>query len=206
LSVLRPSTALHKMPKKQVENEKPKSSANEAKERKKFELPGQTKELNMDAVDSQALKTFYESLYKQIPDSEMAKKFLLQHGLLEKGDAEKVYKQLNNGKKQPAKSSSPAAKRKANDDDDFAKKPKKAAPAKKPPAMKPPPQKKVVDSSDEEEEFISKKKPAAKAAPKPAAKADPKPAAKPAAKPAVKADPDSSDDEDDRPLSQRVKK
>ena len=81
----RPSAALPKMVKKEAQNGKahavPASSA--AKGRKKFELPGQTKDLNMDASDSAALKIFYESLYKQKPESEMAQKFLLQHGLLE---------------------------------------------------------------------------------------------------------------------------
>ena len=45
-------------------------------------LPGQTKELSESAADTEALKCFYETLYEQRPDSEMAAKFLLQHGLL----------------------------------------------------------------------------------------------------------------------------
>ena len=44
-------------------------------------LPGQTKELDENASDGQALKIFYTTLYKEKPQSELAAKWLLQHGL-----------------------------------------------------------------------------------------------------------------------------
>ena len=52
-------------------------------------LPGQTKELPEAAADTEALKTFYSTLYEQRPDSEMAARFLMQHGLLEEDEAKK---------------------------------------------------------------------------------------------------------------------
>ena len=58
---------------------------------------GQTKELNPTAADSEALTTFYSTLYKQRPDSEMAARFLLQHGLLPDEDLQKVYKKYGKG-------------------------------------------------------------------------------------------------------------
>uniref|UniRef100_A0A7S3AG04 Uncharacterized protein n=1 Tax=Haptolina ericina TaxID=156174 RepID=A0A7S3AG04_9EUKA len=105
-------------------------------EKPKFELPGQTKSLDPNAADTDALTLFYESLHKQRPDSEMASRWLLQYGLLPHDEAAKLHKELGGkvtktaAKGVSAKASS--AKRKASDDDDFvaAKKPppKKSAP------------------------------------------------------------------------------
>ena len=58
--------------------EKPGSSGE--KTGPKFEMPGQTKELNPVAPDAEALKIFYKTLHEQRPNSEMAQRFLLQHG------------------------------------------------------------------------------------------------------------------------------
>ena len=147
---------------------------------KQFDMPGQTKELSETDPSSEGITIFYETLHQQRPKSEMAIKWLLQHGKLPEDEAKVWAKKLGKDKKVAAVATSEKRKLKA-DDDDFAKKPaKKAAPpAKKKPSVKP-------DSSDEDD-FDAKKKPAAK---KPAAK----PAAKKPAKPKVKAD-DSSDEE-----------
>lgn len=150
---------------------------------------GQTKELNPTAADSEALTTFYSTLLKQRPDSEMAARFLLQHGLLPDEDLQKVYKKYGKGagassSKSGGSSSQPKKKPAANDDDDFEKKPAKKAPAKKAPAKKAEP-----DSSDEE--FAAKKPAPAKKAP-------------PAKRPVVNNDDDSS--EDDAPLAKKTKK
>ena len=162
--------------------------------------PGQTKELNSNAADTEALTTFYETLYRQTPDSKMAAEFLLKHGLLEYDEADELNKKMGKVAAKSAASSGgskPKAKPKATDDD-FEAKPKKA-PAKKAPAKKasiP----KDDDSSDEE--FEAKKKPAPKAAAKPAAK---KPAAKKPAAGAKRPVPEDSSDEDETPLSQKTK-
>ena len=59
--------------------------------------PGQTKELDPNAADTEALTTFYETLYEQRPDSEMAARWLLQHGLLPEDDIAKVLKKYGKG-------------------------------------------------------------------------------------------------------------
>ena len=192
--------------------------------------PGQTKELNPTAADTEALTIFYETLYEQRPDSRMAQEFLVKHGLLGWKEAEAVNKKLGN---KAAASSKPKPK-KADDDDAFESKPKvKKGPAAKAPAKKEPPKKKPVvaqdDSSDvsdaegerthaprgthahahiepparlvspAQEEFEAPKPAAKKAAA--AKKEAPKPAAK-SKKPPV----DDSSDEEDVPLSQKMKK
>ena len=63
-------------------------------EKPKFELPGQTKSLDPNAADTDALTLFYESLHKQRPDSEMASRWLLQYGLLPHDEAAKLHKEL----------------------------------------------------------------------------------------------------------------
>ena len=73
---------------------------------KKFDMPGQTKELSATAADSEALRVFYTTMHEQRPGSELASRFLLQHGLLELEEAEKLAKQL--GKKPAGGGSKPA--------------------------------------------------------------------------------------------------
>mmetsp|Transcript_5420 Transcript_5420/g.10659 ORF Transcript_5420/g.10659 Transcript_5420/m.10659 type:complete len:180 (+) Transcript_5420:121-660(+) len=166
------------------------------KKTKTFDMPGQTKELDMstaNSASSEASLIFYETLHAQRPDSEMAIRWLLQHGKLPLDEAKLWSKKLGKDKKTTAVAASSKQKLKA-DDDDFAKRPA-AKKAKK--AVKPEP-----DSSDDDADDFKKPKPAPKkpAAKKPAAKPAPK---KPAPKPKVKHD-DSSSDEEDRPLSQRA--
>lgn len=151
-------------------------------------LPGQKKKIDPNAQDGEALKLFYTTLHQQRPDSEMAQRFMMEHGLLEEAEAAAIFKKL--GKPGAAKKSGGGggAKR-SKKDDDFADPPKKKKP--------PPPKKKVtVEPDSSEEEFEEKPKKAA--AKKPAA-----PAKKPPPK-KVAAEPDSSDEED-APLSQRAK-
>ena len=152
-------------------------------------LPGQKKKIDPNAQDGEALKLFYTTLHQQRPDSEMAQRFMMEHGLLEEAEAAAIFKKL--GKPGAAKKSGGGggAKR-SKKDDDFADPPKKKEP--------PPPKKKVtVEPDSSEEEFEEKPKKAA-AKKKPAA-----PAKKPPPK-KVAAEPDSSDEED-APLSQRAK-
>ena len=98
----------------------------------KYDMPGQTKALDEKAADAEALKIFYTTLYQQRPDSEMAPRWLLQHGLLERDVAEKLCKTLKKETKGASSSGS-----------------KHAPPKKKP---KPPAPKRTVmydDSSDD---------------------------------------------------------
>lgn len=72
----------------------------------KFSLPGQTKALDPNAADTDALTLFYESLHKQRPDSEMASRWLLQHGLLPEEEAQRLFKlygKSGGGNKSPVK-------------------------------------------------------------------------------------------------------
>ncbi|GER44770.1 hypothetical protein STAS_21675 [Striga asiatica] len=57
------------------------------RERKVFDLPGQKRD-TPEARDP--LRIFYESLYKQVPDSEMAAIWMMESGLLPKDVAKKV--------------------------------------------------------------------------------------------------------------------
>eukprot|EP00198_Chlamydomonas_reinhardtii_P004933 XP_001694269.1 predicted protein [Chlamydomonas reinhardtii] len=50
-------------------------------------MPGQTREA---PPETDSLRKFYTSLLEQIPESEMAKKWCLQHGLLSRDEAEKL--------------------------------------------------------------------------------------------------------------------
>ena len=90
-------------------------------------LPGQTKELDPNAADTEALTNFYQSLLRQRPESEMAQRWLLQYGLLPGGEdeAKAMIKKLG----QSAPSSKPTAAKKpskpAANDDDFESKPKR---------------------------------------------------------------------------------
>ena len=57
--------------------------------------PGQTKSLSANAADTDGVTLFYQSLYKQRPDSEMAQRWLLQHGLAHGSSALKVLIRLS---------------------------------------------------------------------------------------------------------------
>ena len=120
--------------------------------------PGQTKELNPNAPDTEALTIFYETLYQQRPDSEMAQRFLVQHGLLPEDEAKKLVKVLGvKAKSSSGGGSSGGGKTKkpaADDDDDFTSKPKAKAKSKPPP-------KKIAqdDDSSDEEAFAKRRRP-----------------------------------------------
>ena len=72
-------------------NTKAKATVGVKRERKTYEMPGQTRD-TPDETDP--VRKFYESLSKQKPDSAMAKKWLLQHGMLPKDAAEKLHAKL----------------------------------------------------------------------------------------------------------------
>ena len=80
-------------------------------------LPGHTKTLSENATDSEALRIFYTSLYEQRPDSEMAQRFLVQHGLLPRHKAQEICERLKIGvqkeeRQQPCKGKQSSTERK----------------------------------------------------------------------------------------------
>ena len=81
----------------------------EKKKAKTFELPGQTKELDMGTANiasNEASLIFYETLHTQRPLSEMAIRWLLQHGKLPMDEAKLWSKKLGTAKKTAAVASS----------------------------------------------------------------------------------------------------
>ena len=76
-------------------------------------MPGQTKALDDKAADAEALKSFYGTLYKQRPDSEMAARWLLQHGLLEtEAEAKALAKKFGTKTAAPKSAPKPAPRKK----------------------------------------------------------------------------------------------
>ncbi|XP_074584118.1 uncharacterized protein LOC141840117 [Curcuma longa] len=116
-------------------------------EKKVYSLPGQKHD---PPEEREPLRIFYESLSKQIPSSEMAQFWMMEHGLLSPDRAKKAYDRKlkrqsqqrlgtpikpkqdrpESSKKPPPQSKNGGdvkAKRRADsDDDDFTVKPKKA--------------------------------------------------------------------------------
>ena len=88
------------------------------KKAKTFEMPGQTKELDMgtaNSASSEASLVFYETLHEQRPKSEMAIRWLLQHGKLPLEEAKKWSKQLGKEKKTTAVATSTKQKLKVGE-------------------------------------------------------------------------------------------
>lgn len=84
-----------KKKKKVKEEEKSKSSKEESeslkkerKEKKVYDLPGQKRD---PPEERDPLRIFYETLHKQLPNSEMAQFWMMESGLLSKEEAKKVF-------------------------------------------------------------------------------------------------------------------
>ncbi|KAH9759086.1 nucleolin [Citrus sinensis] len=91
--------------KKKIKGEEKKSEAQQngkKKERKVFDLPGQKRE---PPEERDPLRIFYETLYKQVPHSEMAQLWMMESGLLSFDEAKKVFerKQTKNKFSSPIK-------------------------------------------------------------------------------------------------------
>ncbi|KAL6524076.1 hypothetical protein OROMI_031171 [Orobanche minor] len=87
------------------------------REKKVFSLPGQKfdvpEEVATGGVSREPLRIFYESLSRQIPSSEMAEFWLMEHGILSPERAKKAYEKKQRKQKQtrtgtPIKSPPPA--------------------------------------------------------------------------------------------------
>ena len=81
---------------------------------KQFDMPGQTKELSESDPSTEALTIFYETLHTQRPKSEMAIKWLLQHGKLPEDEAKVWAKKLGKDKKATAVATSEKRKLKVS--------------------------------------------------------------------------------------------
>ncbi|XVF89180.1 hypothetical protein PTKIN_Ptkin19aG0109200 [Pterospermum kingtungense] len=82
------------------------------REKKVYTLPGQKHD---PPEEREPLRIFYESLSKQIPKSEMAEFWMMEHGLLSPEKARKAYEKKQRRQKQlwtstPIKSSKPSSK------------------------------------------------------------------------------------------------
>ncbi|ESW08086.1 hypothetical protein PHAVU_009G017100 [Phaseolus vulgaris] len=88
--------------KKKKIKEKVKEVEKKKREKKVYDLPGQKRD---PPEEKDPLRIFYESLYTQIPHSEMSQIWLMESGLLPKEVARKVFEKKQ--KKCPTKLSSP---------------------------------------------------------------------------------------------------
>ncbi|XP_028802108.1 uncharacterized protein LOC114757275 [Neltuma alba] len=89
-----------------------KTATTKVREKKVYSLPGQKHD---PPEEKEPLRIFYESLSKQIPSSEMAEFWLMEHGLLSPERAKKAFekkqrKQKENRLGTPAKPSKPSSK------------------------------------------------------------------------------------------------
>lgn len=87
---------------------KTKTTTTKVRERKVYSLPGQKHD---PPEEKEPLRIFYESLSKQIPTSEMAEFWLMEHGLLSPQKAKKAFEKKQRKQKElrsgtPIKSSS----------------------------------------------------------------------------------------------------
>uniref|UniRef100_A0A0D9WKM2 Uncharacterized protein n=1 Tax=Leersia perrieri TaxID=77586 RepID=A0A0D9WKM2_9ORYZ len=130
---------------------KPKRTAARGKtEKKVYSLPGQKFD---PPEEREPLRIFYESLSKQIPSSEMAEFWLMEHGLLSPERAKKAYERKQKRQQQirlgtPIKPTTSSVKK---DKPESSKKPSlyNSADSKA---------KKRVDYSDDDDDFIVKLK------------------------------------------------
>ncbi|CAL0327301.1 unnamed protein product [Lupinus luteus] len=89
-----------------------KTTTTKVRERKVYSLPGQKHD---PPEQKEPLRIFYESLSKQIPTSEMAEFWLMEHGLLSPEKAKKAFEKKQRKQKQirtgtPVKPSKPITK------------------------------------------------------------------------------------------------
>eukprot|EP00891_Asterochloris_glomerata_P007959 jgi/Astpho2/7959/Aster-06556 len=183
-----------------------KGAAGEKKVRvkKEYELPGQTRE---PPDETDPLRRFYTSLLEQRPESEMSKKWLVQHGLLPEDEAQAYVDSTKAAK------GSPPAKRKATPTKAPAKRPssagKKEKAAKAAPAKRK--RKEESESEDSDDDDFDEKPALKKRAPavRPSSAGN---TGKAKAGPQLKKakgqdrafeDDDESDSEDDKPLAMR---
>ncbi|TKY75250.1 hypothetical protein E2542_SST04017 [Spatholobus suberectus] len=73
---------------KKIKEEEKKEEAKKKKEKKVYDLPGQRRD---PPEEKDPLRVFYESLYNQVPNSEMSQIWMMESGLLPKDVAMKVF-------------------------------------------------------------------------------------------------------------------
>lgn len=148
-------------PTKRAKIESSDKSASIVKVKKEYDLPGQTRET---PDENDPLRKFYTTLLDQRPDSQMAKKWCVQHGLLPREQAEKWMKENKKAlaTKSPSKATArPPAQRKSTGGASTARKPLTGANKKQAPGPKRSSLKDISDdgwSSDDNEEVLPAKK------------------------------------------------
>ncbi|KAK6140917.1 hypothetical protein DH2020_025345 [Rehmannia glutinosa] len=117
------------------------------REKKVFSLPGQKFDV---PEEREPLRIFYESLSKQIPSSEMAEFWLMEHGMLSPERARKAYDKKQRKQKQlrtgtPIKSPRPSVSTKPESS-------KRPQPVPKNGELKA--KKRIIDDSDDDDDFV----------------------------------------------------
>ncbi|KAI3468208.1 hypothetical protein Pfo_024871 [Paulownia fortunei] len=117
------------------------------REKKVFSLPGQKYDV---PEEREPLRIFYESLSKQIPSSEMAEFWLMEHGMLSPERAKKAYEKKQRKQKQlrmgtPIKSPPPSVSTKPESS-------KKPQPVPKNGEVKA--KKRIINDSDDDDDFV----------------------------------------------------
>ncbi|WJX35798.1 hypothetical protein P8452_23746 [Trifolium repens] len=103
----KPTTMSSSSSKTTISKTKTKTTTTKVRERKVYSLPGQKHD---PPEEKEPLRIFYESLSKQIPTSEMAEFWLMEHGLLSPQKAKKAFEKKQRKQKEirtgtPVKSS-----------------------------------------------------------------------------------------------------
>ncbi|KAK4388825.1 hypothetical protein Sango_2219500 [Sesamum angolense] len=117
------------------------------REKKVFSLPGQKYDV---PEEREPLRLFYESLSKQIPSSEMAEFWLMEHGLLSPEKAKKAYEKKQRKQKQfrtgtPIKSPPPSTSSRPESSRKPQPVPKNGEPKAK---------KRITNDSDDDDDFV----------------------------------------------------
>ncbi|XP_020550542.1 uncharacterized protein LOC105164743 [Sesamum indicum] len=117
------------------------------REKKVYSLPGQKYDV---PEEREPLRLFYESLSKQIPSSEMAEFWLMEHGLLSLEKAKKAYEKKQRKQKQlrtgtPIKSPPPSTSSRPESSRKPQPVPKNGEPKAK---------KRITNDSDDDDDFV----------------------------------------------------
>ncbi|KAL0323815.1 UNVERIFIED_CONTAM: hypothetical protein Scaly_2348600 [Sesamum calycinum] len=117
------------------------------REKKVYSLPGQKYDV---PEEREPLRLFYESLSKQIPSSEMAEFWLMEHGLLSPEKAKKAYEKKQRKQKQlrtgtPIKSPPPSTSSRPESSRKPQPVPKNGEPKAK---------KRITNDSDDDDDFV----------------------------------------------------
>ncbi|KAH6757651.1 hypothetical protein C2S52_008770 [Perilla frutescens var. hirtella] len=141
------STASKMTKKTSIQAKDEKKTVTKTREKKVYSLPGQKFDV---PEEREPLRIFYESLSKQIPSSEMAEFWMMEHGMLSPERARKAYEKKQRKQKQlrtgtPIKSPPPSASSRPESS-------KRPQPVPKNGEVKA--KKRIMDDSDDDDDFV----------------------------------------------------